>query len=69
VVAPTAPGFIRLAPGNGLSESSSINFATGQTRANNAVVMLATDGTGRVAASNGSAGTVHAILDVTGYFE
>ena len=69
VVSPTAPGFIRLAPGNGLTETSSINFSPGQTRANNAVVMLATDGTGKLLATNGSAGTVHVVLDVTGYFQ
>jgi hypothetical protein len=69
VVAPTAPGFIRLTPGNGLSETSSINFVAGATRANNSVILLATDGSGRVAAYNGSAGTVHVVLDVTGYFQ
>ena len=69
VAGPTAQGHIRLAPGNGLSESSSLNFNPGLTRANNAVAMLATDGTGGVAATNGSNGTVHLILDVSGYFE
>ena len=56
-------------PGNGLTESSAINFSPGQTRANNAVVMLATDDTGGLAATNGSNGTVHIILDVSGYFQ
>ena len=69
VVAPTAAGFIRLTPGNGLTESSAINFSPGQTRANNAVVMLATSGSGSVAATNGSVGTVHVVLDVSGYFQ
>jgi hypothetical protein len=31
--------------------------------------MLATDATGGVSATNGSAGAVHLILDVAGYFE
>jgi hypothetical protein len=31
--------------------------------------MLATDDTGRVAATNGSSGVVHLILDVGGYFQ
>jgi hypothetical protein len=58
-----------LTPGNGLSETSSINFVPGVIRANNGVVLLATDGSGGVAAYNSSAGTVHVVLDVTGYFQ
>jgi hypothetical protein len=69
VTGATAQGHIRLAPGNGLTDTSSLNFSPGQTRANNAVIMLATDDTGGVAASNRSGGTVHLILDVSGYFE
>ena len=69
VTGPTAPGHIRLAPGNGLTESSAINFSPGLTRANNAMVLLATDGTGGVSATNGSSGPVHLVLDVSGYFQ
>ena len=69
VVGPTAPGHIRLAPGNGLTETSAINFSPGQTRANNAIAMLSTDDTGTLAATNRSTGTVHLILDVSGYFQ
>jgi hypothetical protein len=69
VTGPTAAGYLRLTPGNGLSESSALNFSAGKTRANNSVVQLATDGTGTVAATNSSNGTVHLILDVTGYFQ
>jgi hypothetical protein len=69
VVGPTAPGHLRLAPGNGLTEASAINFSPGQTRANNAIVLLATDGTGSIAATNRSSGIVHVILDVGGYFQ
>jgi len=69
VTGPAASGHIRLAPGNGLTESSAINFSPGQTRANNATVMLATDDTGGVAATNRSTGPVHLILDVSGYFQ
>ena len=64
-----AAGHIRLAPGNGLTDSSAINFAPGQTRANNATLLLATDDTGGMAASNYSMGPVHLILDVSGYFQ
>jgi hypothetical protein len=69
VTGPTAGGYLRLTPGNGLSESSTANFSAGQTRANNCVVQLASDGTGSVAVTNGSQGTVNLILDVTGYFQ
>lgn len=65
----TANGYLSAAPGNGLSSSSSLNFRAGVTRANNAVVMLATDGTGSLSLRNGSSGTTHAIVDVCGYFE
>jgi hypothetical protein len=69
VTGAAALGHIRLAPGNGLTESSAINFLPGLTRANNGVVMLATDGTGGISATNRSAGALHLILDVSGYFE
>jgi hypothetical protein len=69
VTGATAPGHIRLAPGNGLTDSSTVNFSAGQTRANNAIVLLATDTTGGVSATNQSSSPVHLILDVSGYFE
>jgi hypothetical protein len=64
VTGATAPDHVRLAPGNGLTDSSAINFLPGLTRADNGVVMLATDGTGGVFATNGSTGAVHLVLDV-----
>jgi len=70
VTGSTAAGFLTLFPGNGIAPpTSSINFSTGQTRANNTVVLLATDGTGSLAVRNGGSGTVHFILDVSGYFQ
>lgn len=70
VTGSTTAGFLSLFPGNGIaSTTSSINFATGQTRANNTVALLATDGTGSLAVLNGGAGAVHFILDVNGYFQ
>jgi hypothetical protein len=48
--------------------TSTLNYAAGQTRANNAVVGLSASGALAVRCSQ-AAGTVHAILDVTGYFE
>jgi hypothetical protein len=49
--------------------TSSINFSTGQTRANNAILPLANDGTGAIKAFDGSSGTAHFILDANGYFQ
>jgi len=51
--------------------TSTINFAAGATRANNAILALAFDGTGTLAATPSVAGggTVHLILDVSGWFE
>ena len=69
VTGPTGAGHIRLAPGNGLTESSAINFSPGVTRANNAVVLLATDDAGSLSATNRSGGPVQLILDVNGYFQ
>jgi len=48
-----------------------VSCAAGQTRANNAVLALASNGAGTLSAraSVGGSGTVHLILDVNGYFE
>lgn len=68
VTSAQAPGHLRLSPAAGLAPSSStINFAAGRTRANNAILTL--DGAGQVAVQNGGAGSVHVILDVNGWFE
>jgi hypothetical protein len=69
VTGAAASGYILLAPGNGLTDVGALSFSAGQTRANNAVVRLSTDGTGGVSATNGSTGPAHLILDVAGYFE
>lgn len=70
VTAPLTEGFLVVYAGDGATapETSSLNFRPGQTRANNALVSLATDGSGRVRVKNRSTGTSHAILDVNGYF-
>lgn len=70
VAEPAAPGFLTIYPGGGaVPFTSTISFAAGQTRANNAIVTLATDGSGTFNVANGAAGAVHFILDVNGYFE
>ena len=69
ITSPTAPGFVTLFAADGTRPlASSINFSPGQTRANNATLPLAVDATG-FSVFNGSAGTVHFILDVNGFFE
>ncbi|MEP7008859.1 MAG: hypothetical protein ABJC13_00900 [Acidobacteriota bacterium] len=72
VTAPTSLGFLTLYPGDLPAPGvATLNFSAGQTRTNNALVQLATDGSGSYAASAfvlGS-GTVHVIVDVAGYFE
>jgi hypothetical protein len=71
VVGAAAAGYLTLFPGDapGPPLASNLNFSAGQTRANNAVVLLATDGTGTVQVKNGSVGAVHFVLDVNGYFQ
>jgi hypothetical protein len=71
VTQPAAAGDLRLLPGDQsiLTIVSSINFAPGQTRANNAIALLAFDGSGGLKVVTDSAGSVHLILDVDGYFQ
>ena len=67
----TGTGFLRIYPGDGIpSDATAIEFVPGKNRANNAMVYLATDGTGTFAVKNEApAGTtVHVIVDVTGYY-
>ena len=65
-----SPGYLTLWPADETQPLASfINFSSGQTRANNAIVQLSRDGSGAFEVLNGSAGTVHFILDVNGYFQ
>jgi hypothetical protein len=69
VTQPTAAGHLTLFPSDvALPFVSSINFAAGQTRANNAIVVLGHDGSSELKVFNAANGTVHFILDVNGYF-
>ena len=66
---PTAQGNLRLYPaGQTMPSTSNLNYVTGRTRANNAIAGLSPAGAMAIHCSQ-QAGTVHAILDVTGYFE
>jgi hypothetical protein len=68
----TGDGHLNLYPGDIAPPlASTINFAAGQTRANNAVLQLSLDGLGHFAASPFVVGngTVDLIVDVSGFFE
>jgi hypothetical protein len=68
-VDPTVEGYLTLYPaGTALPLASTINFRSGIVRANNAVLPLGTSGQVSVFCGMGS-GSVHFVLDVTGYFE
>ncbi|MCE7957561.1 MAG: hypothetical protein DYH06_06430 [Acidobacteria bacterium ACB2] len=70
VVTPAAAGFLTLWPSDtGRPLTSTINFRAGGVRANNVVVKAAGDGQASLSAFNGSGGSVHVLVDVTGYFE
>ena len=66
----TSTGVIALFPGNAFPQGTSAgNYRAGITRANNAMAELATNGAGTLGIQNGSAGTVHVVLDVSGYWQ
>lgn len=65
-----AGGSLRIQPANGsLTPATVISFASGATRANNALIGLADDGTGTVKVHLDASAPVHLILDVNGYFK
>ncbi|HEX9187903.1 MAG TPA: Calx-beta domain-containing protein, partial [Vicinamibacteria bacterium] len=69
VTGSTVQGNLTLHPaGQPLPLASTLNYTTGLTRANNAVVGLSASGALAVRCNQAS-GTTHAVLDVTGYFE
>ena len=70
VVPGSAPGNVVLYPGDlAAPGTSTVNFAAGQTRGNNAIVGLATNGAGTLAAKNRAATAVNLVVDVNGYFK
>jgi glucose/arabinose dehydrogenase len=69
VTQPTEVGYLVIVPTTlGVGETSAINFTAGQTRANNAIVTLGTDGVVAVRCGMPTGG-VHLIVDVFGYFD
>lgn len=72
VVGALSGGTVVLYPGDAaLPPTSTINFAAGQTRANNSIMGLSRDGLGTMTALAylPAGNQVHLILDVNGYFE
>jgi hypothetical protein len=68
VTGATADGFLTVYP-TGVAEplESTINYRAGQTRANNAILNVGPNGD-LVVQDGEAAGTVHFLIDVTGYF-
>lgn len=65
-----ADGDLRIFPSDGvLPTATVISFRAGQTRANNAILLLSSDGAGRVTVHNDAPGPLDLIIDVNGYFE
>jgi hypothetical protein len=68
VTGPTATGHLRIYPVGALPIAAAINYSTGQTRTNNAIVSLGGNADLIVGCFQG-AGSAHFILDVNGYFK
>ncbi len=70
VTQPSSSGNIRLFPaGQTVPNISNINYVPGQTRANNAIVVLNPSGAMAAFVAQPAGTTVHLIIDVNGYFE
>lgn len=72
VINQTDGGNVRLYPGGlKLPATSTINFQATGTRANNAILILAPDGSGTIQgyASVAGGGSVHLLVDVSGYYQ
>ena len=70
VTGPTGDGYLTAYAGAAvLPVASTLNFSAGGTRTNNAVVLLNADRTLALYSFVNGPGTVHAIVDVTGYFQ
>ena len=70
VTQPGADGVLRAFPGNAVPSAASVlAFRAGRTRANNALLMLSSSGTGAVTVRNDSNGTAHVLIDVNGFLQ
>ncbi len=67
---PAGGGYLGFYAGNAIPlGTSTINFTAGQTRTNNSILELSTDGSGTLGVESGAVGSVEVIVDVTGYFK
>jgi hypothetical protein len=66
-----AAGTLALYPGDLLAppNATTLSFRAGQTRANNALVALAADGSGSFRVTNSAGAAVDVVVDVNGWFE
>jgi len=66
-----ASGYLTLDRGDAASlpQTGTIYFSANKTRANNALVRLASDGSGTIKVLDATGGTVDLIVDVNGYFK
>jgi hypothetical protein len=71
VVGAPQSGYLRFFPGDGqVPNAAALNFSAGQTRTNNAVLMLASSGTGTLAVQNSTGSALlNVVIDVNGYFQ
>jgi hypothetical protein len=70
VVGPTGSGFFTLYPGGtSAPATATLNFGAEQTRANNAILSLGSDGSIVVLPFVTDGGQAHLVVDVAGYFE
>ncbi|MEA2564141.1 MAG: hypothetical protein QOH06_5645 [Acidobacteriota bacterium] len=67
---PGTTGHLKIFPGNAApTAATAISFTAGLTRANNAMVMLSSSGSGALGVSNTTGVPVHVAIDVFGYFQ
>jgi hypothetical protein len=65
----TTSGVVSVYRGDGArTGTNTASLVQGKTRANNAIVQLALDGSGTIKVQNTSPGTFDLIIDVNGYF-
>jgi hypothetical protein len=69
VTSPTSNGYLTVYPGGQSTPlASTVNYRAGQTRANNAILTLGSSGD-LVVYTGQASGSVHFVVDVTGYFK
>ncbi len=70
VISPGTTGHLKVFPGNGTpATATAVSFTAGLNRANNALVMLSSSGSGAFGISNTTGMPVDVAIDVFGYFQ